>query len=125
MLALDLKNFDQTPGKGWRVLQDAGCFQAAANLIDAYAERHGASYSLSFHAGQLLLKAGKEQAARLKFAAAKRNNLPPERPLKWNEFVDAYLAYIDKNTAALQLARDAIAQRRRFLGQSTKSCGGR
>lgn len=116
VLSLDLVSFDQTAGKGWRVLQDSGCFLEAANLIDEYVARHGRSYTLSFHAGQLLLKSGDYTAARAKFALAKRNDLPPERPLKWNEFVDAYVAYINDDRQALQLARDAIAVRSDFLG---------
>lgn len=116
MLTLNLAAFDQTPESGWRILQDKGCFAEAADLIEEYVRLHGHTYVLAFHGGQLRLKAGSYAAARELFEQAKRSDMEADNPLKWNEFVDAYLAFIGNDRERLQKARDAIAVRTDFWG---------
>lgn len=116
LLGLDVVAFDQKPGNGWRVLQDKGCFAEAADLIDEYSQLHGRTPVLAFHAGQLRLKADDYPAAKRQFLQWKRSDLEPDNLLKWNDFVDAYLAFIDNDRERLQKARDAIASGADFWG---------
>jgi hypothetical protein len=118
VLASDIKAFDRTPGAGWRLLEKDGCFFEAAQLIAEYAARNGRSYALSFHAAQLLLKADRYSEAREQLMLSYRRDATPDQPLRWNEFVDAYVAFVDKDTKRLLLARGAIAARSDFWGNA-------
>ena len=63
-MSLSYEEFDQTPGKGFRVLAIAGCNAEAASLIQAYIATNDAPQkSLRWHIAQLSASAGDYQTA--------------------------------------------------------------
>lgn len=116
ILKLDLETFDQAPGQGWRRISAAGCFAEAAQLIDQYEAKHGPVYHLSFHAAQLLLMAGDYAAARTRLRRSYRDDMPADSRLKWNEYVDAYLAFVDNDAEGLKQARAEISSGADYRG---------
>lgn len=106
-LSLDSNSFDQTRGKGWREFDDAGCSRVAAEMILEYIRFHGHNGNMAFHAGQLFVETGDFERARPWFVKSLRRE--STGTFKWNAFVEAYIAYIDRDRARLQAARDEIA----------------
>jgi hypothetical protein len=113
MLALDENAFDQDVGNGgggWRALEGRpGCEAATAELLAAYRAAHPeGSTTLAWHEGQVRADLGQDEQAIALFEAARK---PAERDLAgWNLYVDASIAFLKHDRAALQAARDALAQ---------------
>ncbi len=112
LLALDEASFDQDlsgGGQGWRAVANVpGCELAAADLLAAYRKAHpGGSDTLSWHEGQLRAMAGQyTQAIPLLEAARKPAELDPAG---WNAYVDATVAFLRGDRAALAKAQAALA----------------
>ena len=112
MLELDVQAFDQdlsNGGGGWRkVANRAGCESDAADLIRAYRNRHGIEGgTLAWHEGQMRASAGDyAQAARL-FDAARHG--PDQDPFGWNHYVDASIAFLERDIDGLLAARKELA----------------
>jgi hypothetical protein len=109
-LTLPYSEFDQTHGKGWRILTDQNCNLEAAELIERYIEKNAASESsLVWHIAQTRALAGKYRSA-IKYA--KRSLLTPEKDakskLRWNDYVLGTIAFLEKNKAALLKHRDVL-----------------
>jgi hypothetical protein len=85
--------FDRTPGRGWRVLADIGCFQESEHLIAKYLEEHGEQSSLRIHIAQMQLRQGKNDAAAINFRKSVRHDERPDTPFKFNDFVLALAAF--------------------------------
>lgn len=111
-LSLSYEEFDQTMGKGFRALSGAGCERHAADLIEAYIEAIGAEQSsLRWHIAQLRASHGDSSEA-IKYA---RTSLMDEEkaaeiPLRWNDYVLATIAFLEKDRDALVLHRDRVAE---------------
>lgn len=103
-LELNLREFDQNPSGGWRTLYNENCFVEAAELIDAYIEKHKLfnNTQLYFHAGQLFALAGDKASAIVKL---RRSLLPASvrsGSFLWNDYVLGTIAFLERDKAALQ-----------------------
>jgi len=114
---LSWHQFDQTQGQFWRALMDAGRYAEAADLIERYLALHpelaigveainGAN--LHFHAAQCRAFAGDNEAA-LKHIAIAKHKQPTPGGLLWNDYLDGTAAFLRRDKAALQAARDKLA----------------
>jgi len=110
-LELTYEQFDQTMDAGFRPLAGAGCYRQAADLIEAYIAEHDAPQrSLRWHVAQLRAMDGDSGAA----VASARKVLSEtedfsEKPLRWNDYVRATIAFLEQDREALQFHRDQVA----------------
>lgn len=109
MLSLGERAFDQDMSGGWRTLAAREtCLDVAADLIRDYREIHGlTSTILYWHEGQLRAAAGDVDRAVQLFAESRING---DDPYGWNPYVDATIAFLRHDFAALVDARDALAR---------------
>lgn len=110
--SLPYEVFDSRAGPyGWRALLEAGCIDAALQLLDAYAMENDARLSLEqrlelrFHSGQALAFSGRESESVPYF----ERSTTPEAPAEWKTYVAATLAFLKRETAALVAAREAYS----------------
>ncbi len=113
-LTLGYEAFDQTEGQGFRVLDEVGCSRQAADLIEAYLKTHSSKEpSLVWHVAQLRASAGQTAEA---IVAAKTSIDPKEdlakSPFRWNDYVLATIAFLERDKVALQHHRDRVAEGR-------------
>jgi hypothetical protein len=111
LLALDEQSFDQDMkgnGGGWRAIAHIpGCFAAAADLLAAYKAKHpDASPTVSWHEGQMRAMAGQYDRA-IPLLESDRHPAPDQAG--WNFYVDATVAFLRHDKAALLAARDKLA----------------
>lgn len=108
LLALNEHDFDQDLQGGWRQLAyRPECRPAAADLLRDYRRAHrGTSYVLSWHEGQVRAELGQTAAALRLFRASRIDGADPNG---WNLYVDATVAFLEQDRAALQKARDTLA----------------
>lgn len=110
-LDLSYKEFDQTMGQGFRVLAEVRCSKEAADLIEAYIEKNGATQgSLRWHVAQLRASAGDYEAA----VESARQSLSEDeaaktQPLRWNDYVLATIAFLEGDLGKLKFHRDNVA----------------
>ncbi|HNV68069.1 MAG TPA: penicillin-binding transpeptidase domain-containing protein, partial [Candidatus Ozemobacteraceae bacterium] len=118
-LTMSYQAFDQQPN-GWRAVGesgtlDQGCCIEAAKLIEEYLSRHDRNLEnwqrriLHFHAGQMQAFAGEVTAALSHF----RNSYDPieedrKAPLRWNAYVRATIAFLQRDAATLEACRNAM-----------------
>jgi hypothetical protein len=112
-LDLGYDAFDQRPGSGWRQVAEEERFSDAARLIDAYLEKHndlGVSQraNLNFHAGQMYSFADNYLTAIDRFNRSTYAEEPPELPLRWNAYVRATIAFLQKDMKRLKECREEI-----------------
>lgn len=111
LLNLDEKAFDQdTSGGGWRAIASkTGCEIAAADLIRDYRERHGLKKTIIFwHEGQMRA-VGNDYTAAIRLFEKSRK--PKDQNVAgWNEYVDASIAFLEKDKLALLQARKALSE---------------
>jgi hypothetical protein len=111
ILDLDQNAFDQDMAGGWRALSARpGCASAAADLIRAYRLRGHANFPslLLWHEAQLRATAG-ETAKAIHLMNASRH--PPNQAGLddgWNHYVDATIAFLGNDRAALLAARASL-----------------
>lgn len=112
-MKMSFREFDQTPGQGWRKLSDEQRWHDAGVLIDRYisydprmpAER---LLVLNWHAGQMYGFAGETERAKERFA--KSFEAPgTASPFNWNAYVRATIAFLDGDRAELEKSRAEIA----------------
>lgn len=114
--AMDFQTFDQTLGKGWRVLSEKDCPIEAAIVIDQYYYRHISTLTqqqkriLYWHAGQNYAAGGLENIALIRFRYSFDPDESIEAPFKWNAYVAATIAFLKKDLKRLIQERDKIAQ---------------
>jgi hypothetical protein len=114
-LGLGYDAFDQSPGQGWRKLAEAGNFVGAARLVDSYLERQAGlpgwqRINLQFHAGQLYAFAGDNETALSRFRASMNPLEAADAPIRWNAYVRATIAFLERDRLQLVKMRDEIAQ---------------
>ncbi|MDO5506607.1 MAG: hypothetical protein Q4F49_10035 [Pseudoxanthomonas suwonensis] len=108
MLALDEAAFDQDMTGGWRVVASVpGCQRVAADLIADWRRTNPqAGGIVSWHEGQLRAGAGQYPQAAILMAAARK---PPEADKAgWNAYVDASVAFLQRDRDALLAARERL-----------------
>jgi hypothetical protein len=107
MLALDENQFDQDMSGGWRTLSSTpGCELAAADLLRDYREAHGDDWGLLYwHEAQLRAFVGQYKEA---IALMKHSYMPADKA-DWNAYVDATIAFLRKDSDALQQAKVKLA----------------
>lgn len=112
VLELSFAEFDQTEDSGWRPYYSLECYSIAADLLVTYIERHpdrsSENYVLPFHAGQMLAMAGDygDSIRYLKRSYSDRES----KLIDWNAFVDAHIAFIEKDAEKLARMRERIDQ---------------
>lgn len=117
LMQLSWREFDQSPGSGWRALSDRKQFAKAARLIEQYLAAHPElrpyeQVSLHFHAAQCFAHDGSKQSvanALAHLSAAKLNPEPINSPIRWNDYVSATEAFLKGDIASLRAARERIA----------------
>jgi hypothetical protein len=120
-LALDYQAFDQTPGRGWRTLAAAGKHLDGARLIDRYASKKEGlepwqRINLRFHAGQMYAYAGRTDDALARFKGALHDQEPADSPIRWNAYVRATIAFLEKDRERLLTNHEEIARGPMFMG---------
>lgn len=112
LLELDYRNFDQNAEDGWRPLYEGKCFADAAELIVSYISSHPEvareNYMLGFHAGQMFALDDQTERAIDFMSDAYRNR--SSKIVDWNAFVDANIAFLEKDMNRLVEMRDRIGQ---------------
>lgn len=109
LLALSEADFDQDMAGGWRALSmKAGCELAAADLLHDYRETHRKDATILFwHEAQLRAGAGQyPQAIALMAHARMPDSLDKAG---WNYYVDATVAFLQRDRAALAAAHAQLA----------------
>lgn len=102
MLAMDFQSFDQTDGKGFRELEDRGCWLNAAILIDSWHLQNKMTLKdwqeriSYFHAGQAFSCAGTAlySAAIKRFERSFNPGEKSDADLAWNSYVAATIAFL-------------------------------
>jgi hypothetical protein len=109
LMALDEPRFDQG-SSGWRAIgEKPGCEAIAADLIRDYRELHGdESFILFWHEGQLRAIAGDYQQAIILMTRSRRRIAVDMTG--WNQYVDATIAFLQKNKPALLAARTRLVE---------------
>lgn len=113
--AMDFQTFDQTLGKGWRALSD-NCPIEAAIVIDQYRSHHSKTLDhkqkriLLWHAGQEYAVGGIEKLALIRFRYSSNPDEPAEAHFKWNSYVAASIAFLQKDFERLKLERNKMAK---------------
>jgi hypothetical protein len=111
-LNLTYEEFDQTQNSGMRILGNAGCHKETADLIEAYIQKNQArENSLRWHVAQQRAMADDYP---LSIISAKQALLAEEnfavRPLRWNDYVLATIAFMEGNKEALVAHRNEVAK---------------
>lgn len=110
LLALDENSFDQDFSGGWRSIADKGdeCELVAADLLRDYRRLHkNDSTMLLWHEGQMRAFAGQYAQA---IELMQRSRGPGEEDKGgWKAYVDATVAFLGRDRAALETARQRLA----------------
>jgi hypothetical protein len=110
-LALSYEAFDQTEGSGFRVLAARRCEREAADLIVEYLVANKATQrSLRWHVAQLRATHGDtpRAIAYARSVLAEHENFDAS-PLRWNDYVLATIAFLERDRDALVRHRDNVA----------------
>ena len=110
-LDLPYETFDQTEGRGFRILAGAGCPAEAADLIEAWVAKNATTRrSLDWHIAQMRAEAGATEAA---ISAARRSLISETEArasaFKWNDYVLAVIAFLHNDRAAFDRHRGVLA----------------
>ena len=104
LLAKPYVQFDTAPGDlAWRTLLNRGCVDSAVATLKAYGQANGAQMSdeqrqeLTFHMGQALAMAAREEESIPHFEAASG----PTSSAEWSAYVAAHLGFARKDRALL------------------------
>ena len=107
--SMSLKEFDQTPAGGWRLLEDQGCYTEAADLIGVYQLNSNHSESqLFFHAGQLFAAAGNYAVAIEKLQKSIYPDSVDLNGFLWNDYVRGTIAFLNRDYDLLTKFRDKL-----------------
>jgi len=112
LLNQDITTFDQDPRDGWRsVANRPGCRAHAADLLRAYrAMLQMRLDGLVWHEGQLRAELGQTAEAIRLFRRARRPDVVlGQSQVIWNAYVDATIAFLESDRAALLGARARLA----------------
>jgi hypothetical protein len=108
-LELDYQTFDQTPDSGFRTLA-ADCPQQAGDLLEAWMQRNGEpSHSLRWHLAQTRAEAGQTTEAITAARASLRPNEPQDAAFRWNDYVQAVIAFLQNDRERFDQHRNNVA----------------
>lgn len=110
-LALSYQQFDQTMGSGFRLLAKAGCKKRAADLIEQYILHNNTDQrSLRWHVAQLRASTENYTSAikNAKLALSEKEDFS-KRALRWNDYVLATIAFLEKDKSKLIKHRNNVA----------------
>jgi hypothetical protein len=99
----------------WRLLESRKEYVAAARLLEAYIARHAASLAeedrvlFHFHAAQEYAFAADYRRALRHLPRARYSAERTSFPIRWNDYVSATEAFLLRDRAGLQAARERIA----------------
>lgn len=117
-LSMDYKTFDQTPGKGLRSFTVNCQYQAFLSIKFYLQNKEGLTQTqvrnLTFQAAQALASSGKEKESLIYFKRAKTEINTTQ--LLWNEYIDATIAFIEKDIERLKHNRRLIAAQVNYVG---------
>lgn len=111
-LSQDYQTFDQSDA-GWRSWAQQGCYAQAADLIETYRELRGDTlepsdeWTLVWHLAQMRAYAGDYPAAIRAYEETRQINQPHNGHTQLK--TDAVIAFLNRDLAALQAVRDALA----------------
>lgn len=109
MIGLDERAFDQDMAGGWRALADAGCDAEAADAVRDWREAHKSEKAiLNWHEGQLRANAGQTSPA-ISLLERSRKTEAEDAGFGWNFYVEGTVAFLRKDRAALDTARNKLA----------------
>ena len=110
-LQLSYEDFDQNEHKGFRVLAKAGCNREAADLLERYvAHTKSSESSLIWHIAQMRAEQGAyPEAIRNARKVLKKTEDFEKQPLRWNDYVLAVIAFLERDKARLVVHREKIA----------------
>lgn len=111
-MGLSYEEFDQTMDSGFRVLSAQGCHGESAELIERYMEVNSAEQSsLRWHIAQARAMAGENsEAVRYARTTLLEKEDFSERPLRWNDYVLATIAFLEGDRDKLMVHRNKIAE---------------
>ncbi len=111
-LKLSYQAFDQTMKGGFRALDELGCTKAAGDLIEAYIQANNANQSsLRWHIAQLRAKEGRaEEAVKYAKTVLSKSEDFSKDPLRWNDYVLATIAFLERDKEKLVLHRNKVAE---------------
>lgn len=109
LLSLSEEQFDQDLNGGWRLLDDAGCTEQAADLLRYYrlARRRQRPDLLAWHEGQLRAELGQTARAIALFERSHRTTR--RKNAAWNLYVDGSIAFLNHDYPTLYQARVMLA----------------
>lgn len=119
-MSLSYEQFDQTPDNGFRVLAANACYAEAASLIQEYiATNNATENSLRWHVAQLSATAGDYPTA-IDFSKQVLSESEDFslKPLRWNDYVLATIAFLEKDMDALELHRNRVAEATDYAGNA-------
>lgn len=109
-LDLPVDAFDQTEGRGFRVLAAAGCMGEAGDLIEAWsARRKDVPYHVHWHLAQMRAEQDDRPAAIVAAKQALRPDEAADADFKWNNYVQATIAFLQRDRSAFDRHRSAVA----------------
>lgn len=114
LLSLSYNDFDQAK-EGWRKYAKLACYNEVAVLIDKYLECHWSMLTslehraLTWHAGQMYAFNNEYEIAKLRFTYSLDPNESADSLIRWNDYVNATIAFLDNDLNKLQWYRDRIA----------------
>ncbi len=112
LMDLSYKDFDQDFKGGWRQISyKEGCHVSAARLLKSYTANSRYEFesnhsTLRWHTGQVLAGSGNYDEALTFF---KRTYKEEDGQEDWNLYVEGTIAFLEKDKAALEAARDELA----------------
>jgi hypothetical protein len=124
MLELSWREFDQSPGAGWRAIADRGEYVRAAGLIEHYLGHktgleQGQIAYLHFHAAVLHAYEDDYDPAIAHLRVASVDSFPPGFPQSWNALVKGELAFMLKDMDGVRSARDEVAAMRSLTARDS------
>jgi PDZ domain len=120
LLALNEQQFDQDlENGGWRgVAARSGCESVAADLVRDYRETHRSRFGILYwHEGQLRAMAGDYKRA---ITVMEQSRDADDPSGGWNLYVDATIAFLKRDRAALLEARTRLAAIRPMNGEQVQ-----
>lgn len=110
-LQLPYAQFDQTEQQGFRPLAALQCDKEAADLIEAYIAKNNATQSsLRWHIAQMRAMSGDyPNAIRYANSVLHEHEDFQQNALRWNDYVKATIAFLERDRKALQYHRDQVA----------------
>lgn len=115
LMDLTWREFDQTPGGGWRAIADSGQYRLAARTIETYLVRHpeeepGKRAYMRYHAGVLWAIEGDREKTLALWDSCYVTEFPKGFPVSWNYMVGAESAFLRNDRAEFERIRAELSE---------------